>query len=140
MVAPENVKVVILGQDPTPQRDKSTGLALSVEDPRTVGPVMNVLLEVSLERWNVDISNGDLSKWTKQGVLFLNSTLTVEAKNAGTRLDHWRLFTKLLIRFISFRADPSVWILWGKIAQDFIVHRETFTNNVLTYRMPMGLT
>ncbi|XP_020607904.1 uncharacterized protein LOC110046550 isoform X2 [Orbicella faveolata] len=142
-VSPENIKVVILGQDPTPQEGKATGRAFSVEDPRTVGSVMNVLLEVALEGWSVDLSNGDLSKWENQGVLLLNSALTIgeieyidENDNGKIKrkqvshLGYWCEFTKLLIRYISYDlAEPSVWILWGNVAQDFTVDRvfDTFS-------------
>ncbi|KAJ7322784.1 hypothetical protein OS493_032969 [Desmophyllum pertusum] len=78
MVAPSQVKVVILGQDPTPQPGKATGLAFSVDNPKTVGTVLNVLLEVALEGFNVDINNGNLESWANQGVLLLNTAFTCE--------------------------------------------------------------
>ena len=77
-VAPHEITVVIIGQDPTPQPGKATGLAFSVENARTVPSSLNIMLEVALERWNVDISNGDLSSWASQGVLLLNTALTVD--------------------------------------------------------------
>ena len=85
-VAPKDVKVVVLGQDPTPQAGKATGLAFSVPDARSVGTVLNVLLEVALEGYSVDITNGDLSWWAKQGVLLLNTDLTVERGRAGSHI------------------------------------------------------
>ena len=118
-VAPSDIKVVIIGQDPTPQPGEATGLAFSVNDPRTVGSVLNVLLEVALEGWSVDISNGDLTKWANQGVLLLNSALTVKQNNAGSHLAIWRTFTELLIEYISKNAKQSVWLLWGNHAQYF---------------------
>lgn len=134
-VSPENVKVVILGQDPTPQVGKATGRAFSVEDPRTVGSVMNVLLEVALEGWSVDLDNGDLSKWEKQGVLLLNSALTIgeityqdlEMKIKTQQVSHlryWSPFTKLLIEYIDSLPESSVWMLWGNVAQYFTVNIE----------------
>jgi len=137
-VRPEDVKVVILGQDPTPQEGKATGRAFSVEDPRTVGSVMNVLLEVAYEGWSVDLDNGDLSKWEAQGVLLLNSALTIgeiayedekgEIKTKEVKmvshLSYWCPFTKLLIQYIDKYFLPSVWMLWGKVAQDFTVERK----------------
>lgn len=129
-VSPERVKVVILGQDPTPQIGKATGRAFSVEDPRTVGSVMNVLLEVALEGWSVDLDNGDLSKWEKQGVMLLNSALTIgeiRYKNSNktkrvSHLDYWSPFTKLLIEYISSLPKRPVWMLWGNVAQNFAVN------------------
>lgn len=118
-VNPEDIKVVILGQDPTPQEGKATGRAFSVANPRAVGSVMYVLLEVALEGWSVDLSNGDLSKWEKQGVLLLNSALTIgqityedPQKKTKTQevshLGYWCPFTKLLIDHISGLPEPSV--------------------------------
>ena len=138
-VCPESVKVVILGQDPTPQEGKATGKASSVENPLTVGSVSNELLEVALEGWSVNLFNGDLSKWEEQGVLLLNSALTIgeiQYNDVNTKkpkrqqvshLGYWCEFTKLLIKYISGLPGPSVWMLWGKVAQDFTVDREFTT-------------
>lgn len=79
-VAPWNVRVVILGQDPTSQVGQATGQAFSVRDPLAVGSALNVLMEVALEGWSVDLLNGDLSRWAKQDVLLLNSALTIGLK------------------------------------------------------------
>ena len=119
MVAPNQVKVVILGQDPTPQAGKATGLAFSVADPRTVGTVLNVLLEVALEGFSVNVNNGDLTKWAQQGVLLLNTALTVRQGSAGSHVAWWKDFTNLLIDYISANAQQSAWLLWGKEAQKF---------------------
>lgn len=116
---PTQVRVVILGQDPTPQAGKATGLAFSVADPRTVPSVMNVLLEVALEGFKVDVNQGCLEKWATQGVLLLNTALTVERGKAGCHMGLWNAFTELLIRYISEKALPTVWILWGREAQQF---------------------
>ena len=116
MVAPDEVKVVILGQDPTPQPGKATGLAFSVVNPKTVPTVLNVLLEVALEGWSVNLNNGDLTKWARQGVLLLNTALTVQ-RIAGSHLLQWAQFSKLLIEYISNNAKPSVWFLWGEKAK-----------------------
>ena len=121
MVSPDEIRVVILGQDPTPQAGRATGLAFSVADPMSVGTVRNVLLEVALEGWNVNIFNGDLTNWAKQGVLLLNTALTVKQGQAGSHIkfNWWGQFSAFLIEYISDRAGPSVWILWGREAQSF---------------------
>lgn len=139
-VNPDDIKVVILGQDPTPQKGKAQGRAFSVKDPRTVPAVMNVLLEVALEGWSVDLDNGDLKKWEDQGVMLLNSALTIakieyrdiENNYKTQELSHlgpWCPFTKLLISYISQFSKPSVWMLWGKVAQDFTVDRKYDKSN-----------
>jgi len=148
-VGPKDVKVVILGQDPTPQVGKATGKAFSVEDPRTVGTVMNVLLEVAYEGWSVDLDNGDLSKWEAQGVLLLNSALTIgqityinEKKEMKTKqvphLNYWHQFTQLLIQYISDSLlKPPVWMLWGNTAQG---HGSSIKNGyILTGGHPSSL-
>ena len=119
LVRPDQVRVVILGQDPTPQAGKATGLAFSVADPLSVGTVLNVLLEVALEGWNVNIFNGDLTKWANQGVLLLNKALTVRRGNAGSHMRWWAEFSPFLIQYISDRAGPTVWLLWGREAQSY---------------------
>ena len=108
VVAPSDIKVVIIGQDPTPQPGEATGLAFSVKDARTVASVLNVLLEVALEGWSVDISNGSLAKWAKQGVLLLNSAFTVQQNKTGSHLTLWRPFTESLIKHISDNSNPYV--------------------------------
>jgi len=149
-VSPKNVKVVILGQDPTPQEGKATGRAFSVENPRTVGSVMNVLLEVALEGWSVDLSNGDLSKWEKQGVLLLNSALTIakieyinkdDFKTKRKQISHlgfWSEFTKLLIKYVSDLPEPSVWMLWGNVAQDILTKEPSLISRPKNYVLKGG--
>ena len=120
-VAPEDITVVIIGQDPTPQAGKATGLAFSVQNAKSVPSALNILLEVALEGWNVDINDGDLSSWASQGVLLLNTALTVRQGQAGSHIKHWATFSELLIRHISENVDgpPVVFLLWGNHAQNF---------------------
>ena len=121
-VSPAKIKVIILGQDPTPQAGKATGLAFSLkseEDAREVPAVLNVLLEVALEGWKVDLSDADLSSWTRKGVLLLNTAFTITQGEAASHLSIWKPFTELLIKYISDNAKQSAWILWGATAQSF---------------------
>ncbi len=119
MVPPGAIKVVILGQDPAAQPGEATGLAFSVRDPKKVPAVLHVLQEVALEGWSVDETNGDLTQWATQGVLLLNSALTVKQDKARSHVALWRPFTKMLIEYISNNTQPSVWLLWGNDAQSF---------------------
>lgn len=119
-VSPDKIKAIIIGQDPTPQQGKATGLAFSLkpeEDPRTVPSVFNVLVELKLEGMAVSLTNGDLTPWVGQGVLLLNAALTVKQGSAGSHSQYWRLFTKLLVEYISKESPPSAWILWGNDAK-----------------------
>ena len=123
----DDVKVVILGQDPTPQPNKATGMAFSLmpnEDPRTVPSVLNMLVELRWEGADVGLSNGDLTPWRNQGVLLLNAALTVRqgpvAVNAGSHQGLWEDFTQLLFRHISEDGKPTAWLLWGREAERFV--------------------
>ena len=119
-VPPASIKVVILGQDPTPQPDKATGLAFSVEgDAREVPSVFNLLLELRLEGITTDLVNGDLSGWVDEGVFLLNTALTIpQGGKAGQHLNLWAPFTGHLLKYISELKLPSsrAWILWGQKA------------------------
>jgi len=133
-VGPKQITVVIIGQDPTPQPGRATGLAFSVNDPKSVGSVLNVLLEVSLEGFSVNLNNGDLTSWTRQGVFLLNAALTVNRGQAGSHSNWWSLFTQMLVQYISDRGNPSAWLLWGEKAQYF----QQFIDNARHYVMTGG--
>ena len=119
-VSPDRVKAVILGQDPTPQANKATGLAFSLkpgEDPRTVPSVFNMLIELKLEGMTVSLTNGDLTPWLNEGVLLLNAALTVIQGSAGSHQNFWKEFTEMVVKYVSKVSQPSAWILWGTHAQ-----------------------
>ena len=124
LVDPEDVKVVILGQDPTPQKQKATGVAFHVEKPRFVPAVLHMFLEVAFEGFPVDLNNGDVTNWARQGVLLLNTALTCphDKANHKNHFDIWRDFTVNLIGHICDSADLSVWLLWGATAKSFSKH------------------
>ena len=125
LVDPDDVKVVILGQDPTPQKDKATGVAFDVEKPRFVPAVLHMFLEVAFEGFPVDLKNGDVTNWARQGVLLLNAALTcphnppMGKAKYKSHSDIWRDFTVSLIKHICNTANPSVWLLWGATAKSF---------------------
>ena len=131
LVKPGDVRVVILGQDPTPQKGKATGVAFHVEKPRFVPAVLHMFLEVAFEGFPVDIDKGNVIKWARQGVLLLNTALTcphkppkeVDKKDMYKYKSHseiWEDFTISLIKYIGGNtAGPSVWLLWGEEAKKF---------------------
>jgi len=124
-VSLNDIKAVIIGQDPTPQKGMATGLAFSLDpdkDPRTVPTVFNILVELKLEGHVVSLTNGDLSPWLGQGVLLLNAALTIpQGGNPGDHLSIWLPFTEHLVQYISKNAlHSSAWIIWGGKAADRI--------------------
>ena len=147
----EDIKVVILGQDPTPQEGKAKGVAFLVDNPRTVPAVLNMLLEVAFEGFAVDLDHANVEEWLKKGVLLLNTAFTVPHKNKyneqgeAKEKDHlamWRPFTNALISYIKDNAPPSTWFLWGEKAKEFSVLINSNNHLIVTGRhpSPMGGT
>ena len=115
----ENVKVVILGQDPYPGAGQANGLSFSVnpgvELPRSL---RNIYKELEDDLGCLPPSTGDLSGWARQGVLLLNSTLTVDAGAPASHQNHgWETFTDAAIRRLAEDRENLVFILWGSYAQ-----------------------
>lgn len=115
----ENVKVVILGQDPYHGAGQANGLCFSVNDGIRKPPsLQNIFKELKADL-NVPISeSGNLEKWAKQGVLLLNATLTVRANQAGSHQNRgWENFTDSIIQKLSVEKENLVFILWGNYAR-----------------------
>lgn len=114
----EQVKVVILGQDPYHGEGQANGLCFSVGKDVTLPPsLVNIFKEISSDL-NIPVSSdGDLSRWARQGVLLLNSTLTVEAHKPGSHQGKgWEIFTDSVIRKLNEEREHIVFILWGSYA------------------------
>ncbi|MDP5120528.1 MAG: uracil-DNA glycosylase [Spirosomaceae bacterium] len=116
----ENTRVVILGQDPYHNPGQAHGLCFSVNDGVPMPPsLLNVFKELRDDVQKPMPTSGNLEKWAEQGVLLLNSTLTVRAGKAGSHQKQgWEKFTDEVIRTINNKKDNVVFMLWGKYAQD----------------------
>lgn len=114
----DQVKVVIIGQDPYHEPGQAHGLCFSVQDGISLPPsLQNIYKEIQNDLGRKSITNGDLTKWAEQGVLLLNSTLTVRAHAAASHAGHgWEQFTDSVIRALSKRKN-LVYLLWGSYAQ-----------------------
>lgn len=114
-----NVKVVIIGQDPYHEPHQAHGLCFSVESGVDLPPsLINIYKEIESDLGHKSITNGDLSAWAKQGVLLLNSTLTVQAHIAASHSGHgWERFTDAVIRAVAQNKNHVVYMLWGSFAQ-----------------------
>lgn len=111
----DDVKVVIIGQDPYHQPGQAHGLSFSVQNGVKIPPsLVNIYKEIESETGNKSCTNGDLTAWAKQGVLLLNSVLTVREgepnshKNMG-----WEQITSKVVELLSNREKPVVFLLWG---------------------------
>jgi len=115
----DNVKVVILGQDPYHGEGQANGLCFSVNDGVPIPPSLkNIFKEIQTDLGKHEPSSGNLERWAEQGVLLLNAILTVRASKAAShRNKGWEQFTHAVIRLISERKDKVVFLLWGTYAQ-----------------------
>ena len=116
----ESVKVVILGQDPYHGLGQAHGLSFSVQKGIPLPPSLkNIYKELQEDIGGEFPTEGDLSHWAKQGVLLLNTVLTVEEGNANSHKGKgWERLTNRLIESLNELKHPVIFILWGKPAQD----------------------
>jgi len=115
----DNVKVVIIGQDPYHGAGQAHGLCFSVKDGvKTPPSLRNIYKELHDDLGKEIPGTGNISHWAKQGVLMLNATLTVRAGNAGSHQGKgWETFTNAVIGKISQEKKDIVFLLWGAYAQ-----------------------
>lgn len=137
----EDTKVVIIGQDPYFNKDQAMGLAFSVRQGKLPSSLLNIYKELYKD-YKIDNSdNGNLTKWSKQGVLLLNTVLTVEEGKPDSHKDiGWQEFTDEIIRLLNKKDKPIVFNLWGNKAQEKI---ELITNpihHIIKLSHPSGLS
>ena len=115
----EQVKVIILGQDPYHGAGQAHGLCFSVPQPVKPPPsLVNIFKEIEADLGIPPSSNGNLEHWARQGVLLLNATLTVRANEAGSHQHRgWETFTDHVIKMLSERRNNLVFLLWGNYAR-----------------------
>ncbi len=137
----DNVKVVIIGQDPYHEPGQAHGLCFSVLPPTPVPPsLVNIYKEIESDLGRKSVTNGDLTHWATQGVLLLNSTLTVRAHAAASHAGHgWEEFTDAVIRATATRKN-IVYMLWGSYAQKKVAFVNPNDNLVLKSAHPSPLS
>lgn len=115
----DKLKVVILGQDPYHGDGQANGLCFSVKSGVKFPPsLLNIFKEVADSGYTAHHVDGDLERWASQGVLLLNSVLTVRAHDAASHAGHgWEQFTDAVIAKINERKSGVVYMLWGAYAQ-----------------------
>ena len=119
LTPPERVRVVILGQDPYHEPDQAMGLAFSVRDGVKLPPSLrNIYKELEADLGVPAPASGDLTAWAEQGVLLLNTVLTVAAGRANSHKNFgWQRFTDAVIAAVSRLPQPVAFVLWGAPAQ-----------------------
>ena len=138
----DDVKVVIIGQDPYHEPGQAMGLSFSVPDGITFPPsLINIFKEIQMDLGTPMPATGDLTRWAKQGVLLLNATLTVRAHQAGSHQNRgWETFTDAAIRALAEEKENLVFILWGSYAQKKGAFIDRNKHLVLTSAHPSPLS
>ena len=115
----DKVKVVIIGQDPYHEPGQAHGLCFSVNDGVPFPPsLQNIFKEIASDLGTPAPTSGNLTRWTEQGVLLMNATLTVRAHQPGSHQNKgWETFTDAAIRHLAEEREHLVFILWGSYAQ-----------------------
>lgn len=123
------VKVVIVGQDPYHGSNQANGLSFAVHKGVSIPPSLkNIFKEIKDDTGVTPLTSGDLSRWAKQGVLLLNSVLTVRAHApASHKGKGWEVFTDAAIAALNAQREHIVYLLWGKYAQEkgAVINKDT---------------
>ncbi len=139
----ENVKVVVLGQDPYPTRGHAHGLCFSVEpDVRPLPKSLNnIYKELETDMGISPRDNGDLRHWAEQGVFMLNSVLTVREGEANSHAKKgWERFTDAVIGKLAEKSEGIVYVLWGSKAQEKGRVVNASKNKIITSPHPSPLS
>lgn len=139
----ENIKVVILGQDPYHNENQAHGMCFSVPTSQKEIPpsLINIYKELNSDLGCYIPNNGYLKKWADQGVLLLNTVLTVRAHNANSHAGRgWEIFTDKVIETLNKSDQPLVFLLWGKPAQSKIKLLNNPKHLILTAPHPSPLS
>jgi uracil-DNA glycosylase len=138
----DQVRVVILGQDPYHGHGQAHGLCFSVRPGVQPPPsLVNIFKELESDLGIKPARHGFLEHWARQGVLLLNSVLTVEMGRAAAHRDRgWERFTDAIVRQVNGRADPVVFMLWGSYAQKKAAFVDTSRHLVLRAPHPSPLS
>ncbi len=136
------VKVVILGQDPYHGAGQANGLAFSVNQGVKIPPsLVNIYKEIASDIGAVPPKHGDLTHWAQQGVLLLNTVLTVEASRANSHRQHgWEVFTDAVISSLNQAEQHIVFLLWGAPAQKKAALIDAQKHTILTAPHPSPLS
>ncbi|NVK51575.1 MAG: uracil-DNA glycosylase [Flavobacteriaceae bacterium] len=138
----DDLKVVIIGQDPYHGVGQANGLCFSVHDGIAHPPsLINIFKEIETDTGKAYPTSGDLSRWAQQGVLLLNATLTVRAHQAGSHQKQgWEQFTDAVITQISEQKQGVVFLLWGGFAKKKGVKIDKSKHHILTTGHPSPLS
>lgn len=134
-------KVVIFGQDPYYQDGVADGLAFSTKQLKTPASLQNIFRELKNQFPNIKIQTNDLSYWARQGVLLLNTSLTVEKNKPNSHKEiGWDYFIKKVIEYINDNLSGVIFVLWGNNAKSLVKYINSNKHHILTSAHPSPLS
>ena len=138
----DDLKVVIIGQDPYHNYNQANGLCFSVNtDVKHPPSLINIFKELETDLNSPYPNSGNLERWAEQGVFLLNATLTVRAHEAGSHQKQgWETFTDAVIKTISDKKETVVFLLWGGFAKKKAKLIDTKKHHILTSGHPSPLS
>lgn len=138
----DDIKVVIIGQDPYHDNGQANGLCFSVSDGIKHPPsLVNIFKEIKSDLKTPSPESGNLMRWADQGVLLLNATLTVRAHQAGSHQKKgWEVFTDTIIKIINDKKENVIFLLWGGYAKKKIKLIDENRHKILTSGHPSPLS
>lgn len=138
----KKTKVIYIAQDPYPNKGEAMGMCFSVPDGIKLPPSLKNIYKEIQNDTGTDTSarSGDLTHWAKQGILLLNSALTVREGKSNSHQKYWKPYTNQLIKMISDETDGVIFILWGNNAQEKIKLIDTKKHHVIKGVHPSPLS
>ena len=138
----DNLKVVIIGQDPYINKEQAMGLSFSVPNNIKLPPSLKNIYKCIENTCYIkmDYNNGNLTKWAEQGVLLLNKTLTVFEKLSNSHKKIWKGFAEDLITYISNNTNQIIFVLWGNDAKSLKKYIDINKHYILEYTHPSPLS
>ena len=137
----DKIKVVIIGQDPYHTYGQADGLAFSCANGTPQPSLTNIFKEISSDLGIVMSGKTQLDSWAKQGVLLLNSVLTVEKNKPNSHKGKgWELITSRIVECLNNREEPVIFLLWGNNAKGFMKYIDTNKHYVLTAVHPSPMS
>ena len=119
-------RIVIVGQDPYHGDNQATGLAFGINNGITIPPSLRNIKKELMSDLNIKLEDNTLESWAKQGILLLNSSLTVIKGKPGSKIKLWKKFTDFIIQKISCECQNIIFVAWGAFAYDKIIRNVDF--------------
>ena len=142
----ENLKVVIIGQDPYHGPGQANGYCFSVKNNIKIPPSLrNIYAEIKqdMNLSNEELSHGNLDNWANQGVLLLNTSLSVRQAKPNSHSVHWKYFTNEIIKYIAEHSENVIFMLWGshaKMCKKLLTHEQIQQHHFLEAHHPSPLS